>query len=185
MKLIDPLEIIKDLRLGVSEIKEFFSQNAIDLFGNIDGSGLTILHYAIMEQRDPKIIKFLCDNMAKVGARESKSGVTARSSALHVACIVKDIVSLRILISSGMFDINKRDEKGQTAAYICAANGAHEMLKEILLFGGSQSIVGPKNATPLCIAADRGWVKCVEILLEDSPGREIFSKFIEDGRSVM
>ena len=197
MEDVDPLQMVKDKHYGLPYVKAYISRHQTATAKYVDKRGYTLLDHAIMEQRDPKIIKALCDNMVRAGIRNTSTKakyrfLTGNTSALHIACIFKDAASLKILIRSGIFDIDTIDIKGQTPVYICAANGAHSMLKELLMSGGDQKIPGPKKATPLCIASDRGWIKCVQILLSFKPGKDIFSskylplfgitpvKFVED-----
>jgi ankyrin repeat protein len=101
---------------------------------------------------------------------------------IHIACVFENIHALNWLIQKGV-NLNATDSKKQTALYICAANGASTLLTTLLTAGASQRITGPKWATPLSIAADRGHCNCVKQLLEFMPDPSIFLMFVDDGRS--
>lgn len=91
-----------------------------------------------------------------------------------------DVEGVRRITDSGNFDFNVTDDEGYSPIHIAARTGAAGVLRYFIKTQGATALALQTHriynkVTPLWIAADRGHVEVVKVLLEHGVNTEAFS----------
>jgi len=88
------------------------------------------------------------------------------TSALAHAAYRNDLAMLELLLFKGEARVNTANDYGATALYVAAANADTDLIERLLRAGGDPDAGLLSGETPLMIAADRGRLAAVRLLLE-------------------
>jgi len=110
-----------------------------------------------------KVLKTLIKNTSIDINRLTKS----KKHPIQLAIEKKDLNIVRWLAKQKTINLNTRDDKGQSAVFITAANGDYESLSILLEYKADPTVTDSHDRSPLFIASDRGHDKIVETLLKD------------------
>lgn len=142
-----------------------------DKFGN------TALHIAAQEG-NKETFKNLFKKLEKMGKAASELLMTndRGRTPLHEAAFFgsKDIVKaiFNEHIDTAGIDpadyMKRRDKRGMTALHLAAENDRGDIIQELLKNGAESCVKNNKEATPILVAAKRGYFDAVEILLDSS-----------------
>ncbi len=139
-------------------IETLLEKNAT--FRTRDGDGLSPFEWALQEGAD---IGFL-DYLQSLGARP-ESHPDNKRTALHVAIEKSRNDLIPYLVNLGV-DIDQADWNGKTALHLAAQLKNEDALILLLARGAQPLLRTDELRTPLHIAAEAGFTKGVEILLE-------------------
>jgi len=126
------------------------------------------LHWACEEKdKSPEKLKEIIATMDK---DHINSGDFFRQTPLHVACQALNVSAVRVLIESGLLDVNLRNDEESAPLHITALKPDCEDTTNIAtLLLKNNAIIDAKNdrkTTPLQLACAKGNVSLVKLLLE-------------------
>jgi ankyrin len=126
----------------------------------VNHSGLTPLHVATCDGHI-EVMEFLLRNktIAKI-----PSSLGARN-ALHFACLSNQLGAINLLIAR-RFDLNVKDENGDTPLHFTCANGEnyYDAAQLLLLNKADANIMNNRGETPFHLAICSGYLPTIELL---------------------
>ena len=138
-----------------------------------DKRGNTVLHYCIMSgctESVKHVIRIPGCNMNQLNVEGD--------APLHLACKLKNIAVVQLLISNERCDLNIRNRKEDTALHIAAYVESNSIMVKCLLRSDKCDLnqVNSEHETPLHVACKHGHFRVVEMLVAD----ENCDPFIQD-----
>ena len=86
------------------------------------------------------------------------------------ACRVNDLSTVKSMLEKDLTLLLKRDSNNNTVYHISASNGHLKILKHILTidkgYKNSINYLNYEQKTPLHLAIEGSWTKCIQFLLE-------------------
>lgn len=166
------------------------SSDSLNEDGWADHDGHTPLYLAVMKGFD----KVVSELVAMPGWKKWDGFGSA--SALIMACSFGHVSIVKLLLDKGV-DVTAVNEEGENALHVASIHGHHDVVKLLLLSAPHPSYINCKDIyfgrTPLFLAAMKGHLKVVQILLEhqavvdvtDSTGRNPHEHAVYRGHQVI
>ncbi len=141
-------------------------------FRTKDDNGISPFDAAVVNGSDTEYL----DKLKELGACLEIPANDTRT-ALHTA-IDKDAASnvLAYLVEQGI-PVNAKDDAGRTALHFALEKGNHAALLELLKLGADPVLRDNQLETPLYVAARKGDVRAVDILLDHKKVRETINEY--------
>lgn len=123
----------------------------------------TVLHWAVT-YRQHAFVDFLVKGGARLTSQDSKG-----RTALYVAAAMKDMASIESLLSPEKSQreqyINLQSLQGWAPLHCAVDEGKSQIVEKLLDAGAKVNTADKDGFTPLCLAAQRGYLKVVEMLV--------------------
>jgi hypothetical protein len=130
---------------------------------NVDGiySGVTLLHYAIVCSKTT-MVQHLLEKHKVDPAKCSPEGI----GSLHLAAyFAKTTNTLKVILETGAFDVNRVDENGDTALfYALAGDNSLENVCHLIERGADPDIANRKGVTPMNVVGTEKKKKLEDIM---------------------
>ncbi|KAH6876599.1 ankyrin repeat-containing domain protein [Thelonectria olida] len=89
---------------------------------------------------------------------------------LHLVAAQGHAKIIKILVEEGNFDVEAHEGDGFTALYLASVWGQYKAVEQLLSLGADPNMSIPdteENWAPLIVAADEGFKRCVQLLLDN------------------
>ena len=129
------------------------------LLNNLNGKSVFT---AAIESQRLKCITILVEHKPTLLIKNDGTGHSAFHFMVRQNYIAGCEEALKYMRST---EINSRNTKGESAVHLAAKENHHQMLKLLLSKGGDPAAKTSQRYTPLHFAADNGYNRCVEILV--------------------
>ena len=140
-------------------VRLLVEEGAASLEATLD-NGSTPLYMAA-EGGHLEVVRYLAARGASIEAKRTDAGM----SPLFVAVQQGHLPIVQFLLLSGVKADTFRTQDGVSALYFAAAEGHSASLQLLLEGGGDVNLPIHTGKTPLCAAAERGELECVQALL--------------------
>ena len=152
----------------ISYVKSVLKQNPSFDVNRPRSTGNKTLLYIACENGYSDIVKLLLEQKADAtdcDTNPGSFGVKYGFSPLTIAAKNGHLAAVKALLSAGV-DIESRDANNRTALYAAVANNKPAVVQFLCESKANVNVYGINKWTPLTVAADRGSVEIVKILLK-------------------